>query len=179
MASILDLVRQHLGPQEISQISQQLGVDPGTAQKAVDTAVPALVGTMASNAQQPQAASGLQQLMGSHEGVLGNLGSLLGAGAPADGGGLLGRILGQHQPAVQQAVQQTTGLQPDQTQKLLAMLAPIVMGALARRASEHGAAQQDPGQLQQVLQQDATQAQQQSGPMGGLLGRIMGMAEGR
>jgi hypothetical protein len=183
MASILDLVQQHLGHQEISQISQQLGADPATTQQAVNAALPALVGGMASTAQQPQGASALQGLLGSHAGVLGSLGSLLGAGggAPADGGGLLGTILGQHQTAVQQGVQQASGLGSDQSRKLLMMLAPVVMGALAKRAMDHGPAQQDPGQLQQVLQQDGAQAQQQaqahSHQMGGLLGKLMSMAE--
>jgi hypothetical protein len=181
MASILDLVQQHLGPAEIAQISQQLGVDPNTTQHAVNAALPALVGAMANTAQQPQGASALQGLLGSHGGVLGSLGSLIGAGGVADGGGLLGQILGPHQSTVQQGVQQQTGLDSDRTRKLLAMLAPIVLGALARRAAEHGAAQQDPEQLKQVLQQDGAQAHQQaqsqSTQMGGLLGKLMSMAE--
>jgi hypothetical protein len=181
MASILELVQQHLGPQEIAMISQQLGVDPNTAQQAVNAALPALVGGMANTAQQPQGAGRLQELLGSHEGVLGNLGSLIGAGAPADGGGLLGQILGQHQSTVQQGVQQQTGLDPDRTRRLLAMLAPIVLGALSRRAASQGTAPQDPEQLKQVLQQDGAQAQQQaqsqSPHMGGLLGKLMSMAQ--
>jgi hypothetical protein len=183
MASILDLVQQHLGQQEISQISQQLGADPAATQQAVNAALPALVGGMASTAQQPQGAGALQGLLGSHAGVLGSLGSLFGAGggAPADGGGLLGTMLGQHQTAVQQGVQQASGLGSDQSRKLLMMLAPVVMGALAKRAMDHGSAQQDPAQLQQVLQQDGAQAQEQaqahSHQMGGLLGKLMSMAE--
>src|SRR5437870_3881059 len=100
MATVLDLVQQHLGPQEIAQISQQLGTDPNTTQTAVNAALPAIVGGMASTAQQPSGASGLQQLLGSHAGVLGNLGSMIGAGGVADSGGILGQILGHHQPAV-------------------------------------------------------------------------------
>ena len=53
MASTLDLVQEHLGPQEIQQISQQLGTDPTTTQQAVNAALPAIVGGMASTAQQP------------------------------------------------------------------------------------------------------------------------------
>ena len=181
MASIMDLVQQHLGPQEIAQLGQQLGTDPGTAQQAVTAALPAMVGAMANTAQQPQGASALQGMLGSHAGVLGGLGSLIGAGAPADGGGLLGQILGQHQSTVQQGVQQQTGLGSDQTRKLLAILAPIVMGALAKRAISQGAAHKDPEQLKQVLQQDGAEAQQQaqaqSPHMGGLLGKLMSMAE--
>jgi hypothetical protein len=181
MASILDLVQQHLGPQEITQISQQLGTDPNTTQQAVSAALPALVGGMATTAQQPQGATTLQGLLGSHGGVLGDLGSLIGAGAPADGGGLLGQILGPHQATVQQGVEQQTGLGSDQTRKLLAILAPIVIGALAKRAVSHGSAHRDPEQLKQVLQQDGAeaqqQAQQQSPHLGGLLGKLMSMAE--
>jgi hypothetical protein len=181
MVSILELVQQHLGPQELSQISRHLGTDQATTRQAVDTALPALVGSLASTAQQPQGASGIQQLMGSHADVLGGLGSLLDAGAPDDGGGILGRILGRHQPEVQQGVQAASGLDSGQTRKLLMMLAPIVLGALAKRAASQGTAQQDPGELQKVLRKDGEQAQQQaqahSPHMGGLLGKIMGMAE--
>ncbi len=181
MASILDLVQQHLGQQEIAQIGEQIGSDPATTRQAVDAALPALVGGMANTAQQPQGASMLRGLLGSHGGVLGNLGSLIGGGAPADGGGLLGSILGQHQAPVQAGVQQASGLGSDQTRKLLMILAPIVVGALAKRAMNHGSAHQDPAQLNQVLQQDGAQAQQQaqaqSHHMGGLLGKLMSMAE--
>ena len=180
MSSLLDLVKEHLGPQEVSQISQQLGTDQATTQQAVNAALPALVGGMANTAQQPQGASTIQQLMGSHAGVLGSLGSLLGAGAPADGGSILGRILGHNQNEVQQGVQQASGLGSDQTRKLLMMLAPIVMGALAKRAMNHGNAN-DPQEIQKTLQQDGQHAREQaeahSPHLGGLLGKIMGMAE--
>jgi hypothetical protein len=180
VTSLIDLVKEHLGPQEVSQISQQLGTDPITTQQALNAALPALVGGLATTAQQPQGASGVQQLIGSHAGVLGQLGSVLGAGAPADGGGVLGRILGHHQPEVQQGVQQASGLGSDQTRKLLMILAPIVLGALAKRAMNHGTAN-DSSAIQQSLQQDGQQAKQQaeahSPHLGGLLGKIVGMAE--
>jgi hypothetical protein len=180
MASLLDLVKEHLGPQELTQISQQLGTDQSTTQQAVNAALPALVGGVANTAQQPQGASTIQQLVGSHAGVLGSLGSLLGAGAPADGGSILGRILGQNQQDVQQGVQQASGLGSDQTRKLLMILAPIVIGALAKRAMSPGNSN-DPAEIQKSLQQDGQQAKQQaeahSPHLGGLLGKIMGMAE--
>src|SRR5437764_10194702 len=167
MASVLDIVQQHLGPQEMQQISQQLGTDPATAQQAVNAALPAMVGGMAATAQQPAAATGIQSLLGSHAGILGSLGSMIGAGGAADGGGgILGQILGRHEDTVQSGVQQASGLGSDQTRKLLMILAPIVLGALAKRAMNHGAAQTDPGQLGDVLKQDATQAQQQAQAQG-------------
>jgi hypothetical protein len=179
MASILELVQQHLGPQEVQQISQQLGTDPAQTQQAVNVALPAMVGGMASTAQQPGGASGIQQLLGSHGGILGSLGSLIGAGGAADGG-ILGQILGHHQDDVQQGVQQASGLGSDQTKKLLMILAPIVVAALARRAMNHGDAHENPDQLNDVLRQDAAhaaeQAKAQGHHMGGLLGKVLDMA---
>ena len=173
MASLLDSVQQQLGQNEISQISQQLGVDPSTAQSAIDAALPMIVGGLAQNAAQPAGASAIHQSLDSHSGVLGNLAGLLGAGAPADGGGLLGRILGQHQAPVQQGVEQASGLDPDKTRRLIMMLAPIIMGVLARK---HANNQSSPTQLGTVLQQEGQVAQQraqtQAPQLGGLLGQI-------
>jgi len=86
MASTLDLVQEHLGPQEIQQISQQLGTDPATTQQAVNAALPAIVGGLASTSQQPGGTSTIQQLLGSHGGILGSLGSLTVAEAPPTAG---------------------------------------------------------------------------------------------
>jgi hypothetical protein len=178
--SLIDLVQQHLGPKEIQQISQQLGTDSATTQNAVQAAVPMMVGGMASTASQPGGANTIQSLFGSHSGVLDNLGSLLGAGAPADSGGLLGKILGEHQPTVQQGVQQASGLQPDQTRKLLMILAPVVLAVLARRhaqSSAQGASGNASlgGELRQEA--EAARAKAPSPHVGGLLGMILSHVE--
>jgi hypothetical protein len=178
--SLLDLVQQHLGQPELQQISQQIGTDPATTARAVQAAVPLMVGSVAQTAQTPQGATEVQQAMGQHAGVLGGLGALLGAGPLADaGGGLLSRVLGGHQSSVQSGVEQASGLDSDQTRKLLMMLAPIVLGVLARRHAQ-AASQNDPAQLGGALRQDAheakQQAQQESPHLGGLLGKIIDMA---
>ena len=203
MATTLDLVQQHLGPQEVAQIAQQLGADPAATQQAIDAAVPALVGGMASTAQQPQGATQIASLIGQHGGVLGNLGSVI-SGGGAGGGGILGSILGHHQPDVENGVQQASGMSSDKAKKLLMILAPIVLSALARRAGNSASAGGAGtatnaggggglggvlggvlggglgnvlnGGLGDILKQDATQAHQQAqgGPMGGILGKILG-----
>lgn len=192
--SLIDLVQQHLGPQELQQISQQLGVDQNTTQSAVQAAVPMMVGSMASTASQPAGASTLQSLLGSHAGLLDNIGGMLGSagaggllgslggmiGTPADsGGGLLGKILGQHETTVQQGVQQASGLNNDQTKRLLMILGPIVLAALARRHAQAKAQGAPDASLTNVLQQDAqaAQAQAPSPHVGGLLGKILSHVE--
>lgn len=168
--SILDLVQQHLGPQEMEQIAQQLGTDPASARQAVDAALPALVGGMASTAQHPDGESQIRTLAGSHGNALGDLGSIIGGGGA--GGGILGSILGRHEPDVQQGVQQASGLDSAKARKLLMILAPIVLSALARR-SMGGAAtspttpgtQPSGGGLGDVLG---------GGGLGGVLGGVLG-----
>ena len=176
--SILDMAQEHLGQNEITQISQQIGASPAQTQSAIQAALPMLVGGMASTAQQPQGLGSIQQALGSHAGVLGNLGALLGAGAPADGGGLLGRVLGQHQQTVQQGVEHASGLDPDQTRRLLMILAPIVLGLLAKRHAQRSQ-QEIGGALQQEAQAAQQQAQRQSPHIGGLVGKILSYAEQR
>jgi hypothetical protein len=189
MASLLDMVQQHLGPNEINQISQQIGADPGQVQSAIGTALPMIVGGMANNAAQPGGADAIHQTLTSSGGLLGNIGGMLGGGGlggalggmlggTADGGGsggLLGKILGQHQAPVQQGVSKASGLDPDQAKKLLLILAPVVMGVLARK---HAAAQSTPSQVSEDLKRESQAAQQQAQSrapqLGGLLGQIFG-----
>ena len=94
MATVLDIVQQHLGPQEIQQISEQLGTDEGTAQQAVNAAPP-------SSAEAPHPSERARSRAPSHGGIP----AASSASAP-DGGGILGQVLGQHGPAVQDGVQQ-------------------------------------------------------------------------
>jgi hypothetical protein len=176
--SLIDLVQQNLGPAELQQISQQMGVDQPTAERAIQSALPSMVAGMAGTSQEPAGANTIESLLGSHSGVLGNLGGLLRAGAPADGGGILDSILGRHGDAVNQHVQQASGFDSAKTRQLLMILAPIVLGALARHRSQ---AQTAPAGGQpnvgDVLRQEAQTAQQQTPGMGGLLGKILSRVE--
>jgi hypothetical protein len=166
--SIIETVQQRVGAPEIQQISQQLGIDNATAQRAVQSALPALVAGMAGHAQQPAGEQRIQSLLGSHADILGNLGGLLGGGAPADSG-ILGSVLGQHQATVNNEVQQTSGLDSTKSRQLLMILAPIVLGALAHKRAEN----QQRGNVGDVLKQEA----QQSPRAGGLLGKILAHVE--
>ena len=175
--ALTDMVQQHLGQAEVSQISQQLGIDPGVAQTAIAAAIPMIVGGMARHASQPQGADAVQQAITAHDGVTDNVGGVLQAGPPADAGGsggLLGRILGTHHDTVQQGVQQASGLDSEKARKLLMMV-----GVLARRQfGGQNAQQMNPGELGGVLHQEAQQAATQAPHMGGLLGKILGAVQG-
>ena len=167
-------MQQQLGSDEVQQISRHIGADPTATRNAIEAALPMIVGGIAARAQQPSGAENIQSLLASHAGLLDNLGSLLGAGPPADGGAVVGSVLGPHQDTVQAGVQQASGLDSERTRKLLLMLAPIVLGALAKRHAE-AAQTQAGGDVRDVLNEEAEAARQHSSSthVGGLLGKIL------
>jgi hypothetical protein len=176
--SLLDTVQQHLGPEQIQQISQHLGADPATTNNAIQAAIPMIVSGMAAHsAQQPGGASAIESAVQNHTpadmlGGLGNLGGMLSGGGAS--GGLLDSILGQHTATVQNGVQTATGLDSGKVKSLLAMLAPVVMAALAHHQATQPSGNQ--GGIGSILQQAASAAQQGGGSsqMGGMLGQIFG-----
>lgn len=84
MTTILDEVRQQLGPDRIQQISQTLGADPAATSNAVSLALPALLGGLSRNAAQPQGAAALDNALNAHDGSIAD--DLLRMGGSALGG---------------------------------------------------------------------------------------------
>ncbi|THT99893.1 DUF937 domain-containing protein [Lampropedia puyangensis] len=112
---------------------------------------------------------------GAAGGLGGLLGGLLGGGATGgkqlDAGAILGHILGGKGAQVESGLSQATGLSAGNVQKLLLMLAPIVMGYLGRQVASGKVSSAD--SLGAVLGQEKTQVQQQGGAAGGLLGAVL------
>lgn len=144
MAGLVDILGSVLGQDSIGTIANQLGTDPETAGKAVSAALPTLLGRMAQNASsEPGAAALASAVNKDHDGgLLDDLGAFLGGGhASAPGGKILGHVFGADQEASAQHVAQQSGLGVDKAGNLLAMLAPMVMGALGRVGSSTGGLQ--------------------------------------
>ena len=211
--SILDMVQQQLGGNTVQQIAQQIGADPQQTQRAIDAALPVMVGSLAQQAQQPGGAQQLNATLEQHADTLSQVHSLLGGGdsgagggmggalgaigamasafggggggglggilgslaSGAGAGGMLDHVLGGRQAQAQDAVARHSGLDQQQVGKLLMILAPIVLGMLARRKQQDGT---DAGGLGDVLQQDHQRVQQQAkqpnNPLGGILGQMFG-----
>ena len=174
--NIIDLVHQQLGQGEIQQISQKLGIDPATAQQAVQAAVPTIVGGMAGKAEQPGGANALQSAIDAHAGAGGASGGLGNILADTSAGGLLGRVLGEHTPAVQERVQQASGLDAAKVQQLMTMLGPVIMRAIAQHQAS-GQSQSGGQGLGGLLREAAQAAGAGSGGSSvnsGVLGQILG-----
>lgn len=188
MAGIQDVIQQQLTPNVIEQISQAIDADPGTTRQAVDAAVPMLMGGMAAHASSPGGAEtidaaatehavsldslgGILENSGGLGNVLGGLGGILSGSA----GGVLGNILGSNHADVQDGVTQASGLDRAKAGHLLMILAPIVLGAIARHRSQTGAS---PTQVSSDLQHEA-QRHASHPQFGGIIGGILNRATGQ
>lgn len=167
MFSLEDLLGQEQGTQAVEQISQNLGANSSVVNSAIQIALPAILGGLAKNAQNPQGAQNLDSaLQKDHSGgLLDNLMGYLGGGIPApqeatretNGGGILGHIFGSNQTQVAQQVSQNTGLDMGQVAQLLITLAPIVMSYLGKQKQQQnldadGLSNWLGGQQQQIQQ---------------------------
>ncbi len=174
MNSILDLLADNIGGDNVGQIASAIGADQGKTQTAVAAALPAILTALNRQTNTTAGAQGLARALDrDHDGsLLDHLGGFLGGqvqGKSADGGGILGHILGGQQQTVEQGVSQASGLDMAQVAKLLPILAPIVMAALGKRKRQSGL---DEAGLSGILGEDATRARQAapSGVIGALSG---------
>ncbi len=171
--SILDVVTQALGSGGARQISQQLGIDEGTANSAIGGAIPVLMGALARNASSGDGAGSLASALDrDHDGsILDDLGGFLGGGgAESAGAGILKHVLGGKQGQVEQGVGAASGLDPAKAGALLKMLAPIVMGALGKTQRSQGL---DSGGLGAILGQEQRRMERKEPGLGGMLGSLL------
>lgn len=167
MTTILDAVRQQLGPDTMQQLGAAVGADPGATSQAVSLALPAILSGLSQNAAQPTGAAALDRALDAHDGsILGNLGGLFGGGGGGIGAAILGHIFGARRGAVEEGVGRASGLDPAQVAQLMTLLAPIVMGVLGRMKKSKDL---DTGRLPDVLRQSHDQGQREVPGLGGLL----------
>lgn len=163
---IEDLLGGALGGDAMAKIAAKLGTDTAGAQKAVSSALPALLGKMKSNADDPEKGAALAAALGKHDG------SALAAGLGDDddaigkGGKIVGKVFGDEADAVHDQVAAEAGIDKSQAAGLMAMLAPLVMGALGGSGAAAGGAQGLSGSLGGLLGG--------GGGLGGMLGNLLG-----
>ncbi|MET0693953.1 MAG: DUF937 domain-containing protein [Propionibacteriaceae bacterium] len=145
-----------LGNIPMSQLASQLGVDEATAESATRQALPALLGGLQANAQDPAGAASLAGALEQHSPDLVEGGVDLDQVNTDDGQKIVSNIFGEQQNNVATTLGGNLGGQGGQSaliQKLLPILAPIVLSYLAKRLGGSGGA-------------------------GGLLGSLLGGAAG-
>lgn len=151
MSGLMDLVSQHLGSDQVDEIAKRLG--RFASKRKVRLAWPSphcWARLREKRTMNPMSKSYINRWPNITAAVLpaNQLGGLLsgagnspqqaGSGIQAlggvDMGSLLGSILGGRQNKVEQGIGKASGLNVSQVGSLLAMLAPLVMGALSHKS---------------------------------------------
>lgn len=158
----------------IDQIAAKLGVDASTARAAVEQGGGAILSGLHKNAETPEGASAIEAALGKHAAVPDAVD--VDAVDTTDGEKILGHVFGGQQQQVAQTLTdspQTAGIDFG---KLLPMLAPIVMGLLAKNKSGTASSGGGIGDLIGGLLGGGTQSAGSAGgfDLGGLLGGLLG-----
>lgn len=126
------LLSSGLGQQVISGIGSQVGTTEEETSSVVNSAIPVLMGMLNKNAASEQGASSLLgALSQDHDGsILDNIQGFLSAGNTSEGNGILGHILGGNKNVVEEQISNQTGVSSANVAKIMALLAPIIMGYL-------------------------------------------------
>lgn len=165
----------------IDQIAQRVGEDPDAVRRAVDVALPALLGGLQANAADPAGEQSLAEAIGQHDNDVATPPVDVDDVDVADGEKITHHIFGANE---EQVVQQlgSTGAGNDLVKKLLPLLAPIVLSYLAKQMGGKSGAMGG-GVLGTVLSSILAGAAQGSGStspsaagsgMGGVLGDLLG-----
>jgi hypothetical protein len=172
MSSLIEMLIQQAGPGALSQISGQLGADENATGQAVAAALPLLLGALNRNASDSAGAESLFSAVSKdHDGsILDDLGGFLSNADEGPGAGILGHVLGNRQPAVERGISKSTGLDAGSVAKLLAMLAPVVMGALGKTQRANNL---DAGGLAGLLGEENDRLTQQQPAAMGVFGKLL------
>jgi hypothetical protein len=156
MAGLDDLFAQI----PVADIAQQIGADPGEVDSTIRTLVPVLVGGLHDNAQNADSATNIEAAATNHaaQGLLDS-----GAGAdrvdPAEAQNAIAKIFGGNDTGqVASALSDAGAGNSELIQKLLPMLAPIVLAYIGKQLGQKG--------------------ETSGGGLGDVLGSILGGASG-
>jgi len=140
-SDLLGSLMGQLGSDGIEQIGRSVGLDSSDVSKVLAGAMPAVLTGLTRNSSSPDGAAGLLGALDrDHDGsVLDDLMGYLGSGGDLGAGaGILGHVLGGRQSTVEQAISRSSGVDMAKVGRILAMVAPLLMGALGKAKRQQG-----------------------------------------
>jgi hypothetical protein len=157
----------------MDQLAAQLGVDQATAEQMTRQAIPALLGGMQANTEDPGGARSLAGALDQHPSDLIDGGVDLNQVDADDGEKIVGNIFGPNQDQVAQTL--GGGLGGGQTgdliKKLLPILAPIVLSYLSKRFLGQNQSRGAQNPLDSILSGGASGS---SNPLNDMLNSMLG-----
>jgi OmpA-OmpF porin, OOP family len=154
--NLIENISSYITPDIINKASAFLHESPSNTSMAMSGIIPTLLGGITNMASSPGGATQLAGMLGSagqHEGLLNGLSSYFSGGSSTtglihQGEGLVSSLFGGRQDSVTSAISSFSGIGSGSATSLMAMAAPIVMGAIARLRSSQNL---NPTQLASLL----------------------------
>ncbi len=167
MSTLLETLAGQLTGTRAAQLSQTIGAKEPATQQAMMAALPLLLGALAKNAANRDGADALHRAVAKdHDGaLLNNLDGYLGRPDTQTGDGILRHVLGAKRPAVEAGISKASGLDGTSVAKMMASLAPVVMGMLGQAQRQQNL---DASGLAQLLQGEQRQVASSTPELGGL-----------
>lgn len=142
-ANLLSVVMQFLTPDTIQTIASHFGLDRSVAQKAINGAVPALLASVSSATASPNGVRRLTNLLQEQSGSIESLKGLISGSARSNlaetGSSMLSGFLGSGTlDGLGQSIGKFAGIGNSSGKSIVAMLGPVVLGALARHQRDAG-----------------------------------------
>jgi hypothetical protein len=140
MNPLIGMIASQLGGPAVSQIAQQIGSDSGTTQSAINMALPMMLSAMGNHAADDSGADELHQAAQNNDSsIIDNVMGFLGDSAGGSmGSAIINQFLGGNSNTIANVVGQQSGIGSGQAMQLMAILAPIVMGALGKSSQTNG-----------------------------------------
>jgi|688.fasta_scaffold394091_2 hypothetical protein len=160
MSTLLDLIKSQLTPENIQSMAGSIGANPQQTNSAITQLLPVLVGAVSQQANTNTGLSFLTMLLDKNKdgSVVDDILRMVMGGdtnATSQGELAINALLGSKTTDVQNQVAQSSGIDVAAIAKLLPMLAPLVMGALAKAQASQNLSPQG---LQAFLEKESTSA---------------------
>ena len=144
--NLIDTVKDYLTPDVMQKISSIIGETPGTAQRGIDSIVPALLTRMADLSSSTDGASQLSNLMDqatNNGNLLSNLTGQLSGGTVTQtllntGSGILSTLFGDRLNSVIATITSALGTGSASVSSLMKIAAPLVLAILAKERTARG-----------------------------------------
>lgn len=171
MSGIMDLVLSQLGGSAGDTLGRQLGKDNDTMSKAVQMALPMLLGALTRNASSASGAQSLNNALDEHDGsILDKIGDFFGDQPDPRDNRMVDHILGGNRTKAENTIARGTGLSTSDASALFQNLAPVLMGALGKQKRSQGL---DLGGLASMLSKESDSVDQATGGGMGLVNKML------
>jgi hypothetical protein len=172
MSSLIELLMDQLGGDNLGKISRQVGAREEDTAKAMPEVLGLLTEALARNSSRQDGAQALSNALAKdHDGsILDNLPDFIENFQAGKGDGILRHVLGDNRAAVEQRLSQKSSLDLGSITKLLTMAAPLIMGSLGRSQRKDGL---DVGALVGLLGSEREQARRVAPRSSGLLSQLL------